>query len=211
MRSGSIYQVLQVPTVAALRGSMGMTCITSGDALRKTFCAQTDRNLSFEAVGSSFEYRIGQKVGMAVYHNCAFDFSNDNVYTHNGWDKNQLSQSNIFRLCGNDYSVSIYTGEITAVSTDQKAFQHDINTFTGCSGAIVFLLDKNQDGLVGEHQSGKAIGIHAGALEEIATGEDGSQSSVAKFNFAFALAGFVKQTSATLCKKQQQQAGKLVD
>ena len=169
--------------------------ITSGEVIRKKKCVpQTDANISFEAVGSRFEYKIGQKIGMAVYRNYEFDFSNDDIYTNQGWDKNELSQDDILRLFGNDYSVSIYTGEITAVSTDQKVFCHDINTFKGCSGAIVFLLDKNQDGLVEEQYYGKAIGVHAGAFDETTTSTtDGFQTSVAKFNVASAIAGFAEQ------------------
>lgn len=37
---------------------------------------------------------------------------------------------------------------------------HDINTFKGCSLAIVFLLDKDQPDSVRENDNGKAIGVH---------------------------------------------------
>ena len=41
--------------------------------------------------------------------------------------------------------------------------KYDINSFAGCSGAVVFLLDVNQPGSVREDDHGKAIAIHAGA------------------------------------------------
>ena len=183
--------------------------ITSGEVIRKKFVPQTDTNISFEAADSNFEYKIGQKVGMAVYRNYEFDFSNDEIYRNNGWDRNELSQNDILRIFGNDNSVSVYTGEITAVSTDKKAFRHDINTFRGCSGVIVFLLDENQDGLVEGKYHGKAIGVHAGAFDGITTSAtDGSQSSIAKFNFAFALAGFAEQDKYTASPPSPQEADK---
>ena len=44
--------------------------------------AETDTNLSFEAIGADFEYKVGQKIGMAVYRNYEFDFTNDEIYTN---------------------------------------------------------------------------------------------------------------------------------
>lgn len=169
--------------------------ITCASMLRKNAMPQTDPNLSFEAVGADFEYKVGQKVGMAVYRNYEFDFTNDDVlYTDYQWNKNKLTRDDILRLFGQDFSVSIYTGEITAVSTDKKTFRHDINTFKGCSGAIVFLLDKHQNGLVEDTLHGKAIGVHAGAYDEATTTE--SESSEVKRNLAFALAGFAEEEAS---------------
>ena len=63
--------------------------------------------------------------------------------------------------------------------------------------AIMFLLDKNQDGLVEEKDWGKAIGLHLGTFEETATTTAADrtrlQSSQEQFNIAFALAGFVEK------------------
>lgn len=171
--------------------------MTTGDLIRKATMAETDPNLSFEAVGSSFEYKVGQKIGVAVYRNYEFDFTNDDIYTNNGWKKEDFPKDDIMRIFGEDFAVSIYTGEITAVSPDKEVFRHSINTFRGCSGAIVFLLDKKQDGLVEEKYWGKAIGVHVGAFEETTTTTTAdrteSQSSQEQFNIAFALAGFAEQ------------------
>ena len=172
--------------------------ITTGGVIRKITMAETDPNLSFEAVDSSFEYKVGQKIGIAVYRNYEFDFTNDEIYTNNGWKKEDYPKEDILRIFGEDNAVSVYTGEITAVSPDKKVFRHDINSFRGCSGAIVFLLDKKQD-LVGDQYYGQAIGVHAGTIEETTTTTTGladrseSQSIQEEFNFAFALAGFAEQ------------------
>jgi len=171
--------------------------LTTGDLIRKVTMAETDPNLSFEAVGADFEYKVGQKIGMAVYRNYEFDFTNDEIYTNNGWKKEDFPKDDIMRIFGEDFAVSIYTGEITDVSSDKDVFRHSINSFKGCSGAIVFLLDKNQDGLVEQQYWGQAIGVHAGTFQEITTTTEAnrteSQSSQERFNIAFALAGFAEQ------------------
>jgi hypothetical protein len=59
--------------------------------------------------------------------------------------------------------VCVFTGEITECSSAAAGtFQHSINTFTGCAGAIVFLLDKNQPDEQAQRHAGKAIGVHVG-------------------------------------------------
>ena len=90
-------------------------------------------------------------------------FSNDDMWTENDWDKHKFTQDDICRVFGPDNAASIYTGEIIRVSGDGRVIEHDINTYKGCSGAIIFLLDKRQPtGLVNSQDYGKAIAIHAG-------------------------------------------------
>jgi hypothetical protein len=49
------------------------------------------------------------------------------------------------------------------VDGDGAFFSHDINTYKGCSGAIVFLLDKEQpETSVTSNDHGKAIAVHGG-------------------------------------------------
>jgi hypothetical protein len=122
----------------------------------------TDPAISFELVGPEFEVKVGQKIGIAVYRNYEFDFDNDDTWKYNNWDKNTMSRDDVVKLFGPDLFVNIYTGEITNVSRDGFAILHDINTYKGCSGAIIFLLDQKQDHLSGDH--GKAIAIHAGGV-----------------------------------------------
>ena len=170
--------------------------MTTGDVIRKLTMAETDPNLSFEGVGSDFEYKVGQKIGMAVYRNYEFDFTNNDIYTNNGWKEEEFPKDDLMRIFGQDFAVSIYTGEITAVSPDNAVFRHSINSFKGCSGAIVFLLDKHQE-LVEQQYWRHAIGVHVGTFTEIATTTHGdraeSQSSQERFNIAFALGGFTEQ------------------
>jgi hypothetical protein len=56
----------------------------------------------------------------------------------------------------------IQTGLITGLYGHGAVFSHSINTYEGCSGAVIFLLDKEQPPeSVHEADFGKAIGIHA--------------------------------------------------
>ena len=66
-------------------------------------------------------------------------------------------------IYGRENRANIYTGQITHVSLNGNAFEHNINTFDGCSEAVIFLLDQDQDrnGVISADR-GKAIGIHAG-------------------------------------------------
>jgi hypothetical protein len=68
------------------------------------------------------------------------------------------------RYYGTDLESNIQTGTILAVSGDGSFFTHDINTYKGCSGAVVFLLDKNQPDSVHELNYGKAIAVHSGTV-----------------------------------------------
>jgi hypothetical protein len=62
--------------------------------------------------------------------------------------------------------VNIYTGKITRVSPDGAWFEHNINAYRGCSGAVVFLLDENQNNNgVMDQDYGKAIAVHAGGKD----------------------------------------------
>ena len=64
------------------------------------------------------------------------------------------------RIFGSPGQVNVYTGRITLVGDHH--IEYDINSYRGCSGAVVFLLDVNQPQSVREGDYGKAIAIHAG-------------------------------------------------
>ena len=70
--------------------------------MRKMTTPQTDPSLSFEAVDSSFECKVGQKIGMAVCRNYEFDFTNDDTCTNNHWKKEDLPKEDILRIFGTD-------------------------------------------------------------------------------------------------------------
>jgi hypothetical protein len=103
----------------------------------------------FEKVPNSFTLAIDDNIGIAVFRTFNLG-SNDHHSANKVWGKTE-------QKCG------IYTGKITEFHQN-KAFCHDINTFKGCSGAVVFLLDVQQR-LLASMFRGKAIGIHVGGLE----------------------------------------------
>jgi hypothetical protein len=53
-----------------------------------------------------------------------------------------ITSAQVSRICGGPNQITILIGEITSAGSDPIAY--DINSFGGCSGAIVFLLDKYQ-------------------------------------------------------------------
>lgn len=173
--------------------------IATADAVRKVYEARTDPNRSFQAVDSRFELKVEMKIGIAVLRNYDFDLDDDATYIKYGWNEDKLSREDIGRIFGPKGSVNIYTGQITGVSDDRKAFCHDINTFKGCSGAIVFLLDRDQDAAVPRRLYGHAIGVHAGAVDEISTtsvARKDVSTTKENYNIAFSLAGFAERYSS---------------
>eukprot|EP00980_Cylindrotheca_fusiformis_P010834 scaffold2447_cov110-Cylindrotheca_fusiformis.AAC.16 len=100
---------------------------------------------------------VGQKIGMVVYRN--FEVTPEDA----GMSRNSITAEELRQVFGRENRVNIYTGQITKVSPNQKAFEHNINTFRGCSGAVIFLLDVDQEGCgVIESDYGKAIAVHVG-------------------------------------------------
>jgi len=104
----------------------------------------TCEKASFELVRESLTFEKGQRIGIAVFmerkptlttarhspENPLLNVSNDDL-------------SAIFAKPGN---VNIYTGKITLMADHH--IEYDKNSFTRCSGAIVFLLDANQPDLL---------------------------------------------------------------
>ncbi|CAB9506925.1 expressed unknown protein [Seminavis robusta] len=174
--------------------------ISVGKVERRRTNEITDPDLSFEL--AACEPRVGQKIGMVVFRNCAFDFSNDDMWTENDWDKNKFTEHDIRRVFGPDNAASFYTGEIIRISDDRRVIEHDINTYKGCSGAIIFLLDKKQPtGLVNSQDHGKAIAIHAGcAVSEKkvlnAAGKHVGPTDTQKSNIGFTLRRLLANTVA---------------
>ncbi len=122
----------------------------------------------------------GQKIGIVVYR--FWDITRKDAMflgTDDEWAQKRQE------LFGDKGKPCVYTGEILRVSEDSKTFEHNINTFKGCSGAIIFLLDKNQPGDLATEAAqdgslfGAAIGVHVGAPPDIITG--------ANVNIGFAL------------------------
>jgi len=123
---------------------------------RSDFTLETS---SFERMDrEDYCFRKGQKIGMAIFRDfdiCAGDITG-------AFD---LSEEDIQRIYGRKNQVNIYTGQITRVCEGGDWFEHSINTFSGCDGAIIFLLDYEQgDETVGvlREDVGKAIAVHVG-------------------------------------------------
>jgi hypothetical protein len=125
----------------------------------------TRKELSFEKLErQDYRFQVGQNIGIAVYRN--FVVTAEDA----GRPRNTLSNDYLRDIYGHENRVNIYTGQITHVSPNGRAFEHNINTFAGCSGAVVFLLDQDQDenGVISADH-GKAIAVHAGG-KNIAAG-----------------------------------------
>jgi hypothetical protein len=129
--------------------------VTKGEVVEDPSHYITQKIMSFEKVRDDFVLTEGQKIAIAVYRKSAV--SRRDACAPPGTD--------LERHFGQMNRVNVYTGAITSVSFSDNGtvLEHNINTFAGCSGAIVFLLDKNQGSLgVEERDYGKAIAVHVG-------------------------------------------------
>jgi hypothetical protein len=99
--------------------------------------------------------QVGHKIGISIYR--TFDI------TH----KDARAPSNVVLedFYGQKLQACIYTGEVTEISAKAQTFCHNINTFEGCSGAVVFLLDRNQQVELEDTFHGMAVGVHVGGLD----------------------------------------------
>lgn len=124
----------------------GTTCVDAQQFISK-------KPLLFDKVPSEFRLRLGQNVAIAVYR--TFDISHEDAAAPSNTDMDEIY--------GKKRGVSIYTGRVKRLSDDGKTFEHDINAFRGCSGAIIFLLDVQADESDRDYY-GMAVGIHVGGL-----------------------------------------------
>jgi hypothetical protein len=109
---------------------------------------------NFEAVRDDFVFEVGQKVGIAVY-------SDTGATKKTASAPADVTDEMLREVFGEPRQTNIYTREIKYVGTHH--LEYDINSFIGCSGAVVFLLDKKQPASVLESDWGCAIAVHAGA------------------------------------------------
>lgn len=118
--------------------------------------------IPFRMVDHGFVYAVGMKIGIVVSSNTGADEEDALL------DGDHLEDGIHLRdIYGELNNVMIYTGVITRVGNGY--FEHDINTFLGCSGAIVFLLDMGQPAFVSSEDYKKAIGVHVGYKPELRT------------------------------------------
>jgi hypothetical protein len=121
--------------------------------------AVTKMPFLYQQVPNTFELRAGHMIGMAVLRE----------YNINHEDAGAPSSLDLTSRYGSINQPCIYTVKVTEISENGKTFCHDINTFEGCSGAIVFLLDKDQPSDMGNTLAGMAVGIHSMAGSTLGT------------------------------------------
>lgn len=108
---------------------------------------------------ATFVLRVGHGIAVVVYR--TFDITNEDAGLR------PSSNVDLEAVYGPKEMACIYTGKVTEISANGKTFCHDINTFEGCSGAVVFLLDQQPDDFEfsSNDVAGKAVGIHVGGLD----------------------------------------------
>ena len=124
----------------------------------------TSADGSYERVGPRFNYEVGQRIGIAVLSEHA---PTKITASYNPENPSNYDEDTLKRVFGEPKKVNIYTGKILLVG--ESHLEHDINTFTGCSGAIIFLLDIEQPSSVTPRDFGKAIAVHAGSHPTLRT------------------------------------------
>lgn len=128
------------------------------DIIRRTTIADatkdiTQKRLSFEKIPDTLAITEGMKIGIVVYRMILIRMIQEQV------SQRLTSRSSLGKRTAFVFSL----GEITVVHDNQYgSFEHSINTYRGCSGAIIFLLDKNQQSEEILLHRGKAVGVHAG-------------------------------------------------
>mmetsp|Transcript_14219 Transcript_14219/g.39425 ORF Transcript_14219/g.39425 Transcript_14219/m.39425 type:complete len:291 (+) Transcript_14219:111-983(+) len=101
----------------------------------------------FQAESVDFEYPEGTKVAMAVFAKHAATEDSSRM------PPDVAATVTPTQVYGAADEINIYTGKITR--RHERHFEHDMNSYRGCSGAIIFLLE-------GPH-AGYAIGVHIGS------------------------------------------------
>ena len=109
----------------------------------------------FQQAPNTFKLQVDHKIGMAIFR--TYDVHHD--------DAEAPPSTNLLSIFGPKRQACIYTGTVTEISANGKTFAHDINTFEGCSGAVVFLLDQDQPDGMDTALHGMAVGIHSGGLD----------------------------------------------
>jgi len=129
--------------------------ISFGDTIADPSNVLTKASRLFEKIPNTFRLRAGHRIGVLVYR--TFDITHD--------DAKAPRYTDLLEVYGQKFQVCIYTGQVTELSANGRTFCHNINTFGGCSGAIIFLLDRNQSDDVAAEFCGRAVGINVGGLD----------------------------------------------
>jgi hypothetical protein len=106
--------------------------IAWGNPVRHNLLLAPER--SFQKVRANFQCSAGQKIGMVIYSEIGA--TPEAADAPVGFTPEQVS-----RIYGGPNQTTILTGEITTVGADYIAY--DINSYGGCSGAVLFLVDRD--------------------------------------------------------------------
>lgn len=119
----------------------------------------TNEGFSFEVASDAYKFTKDQRVGIAVYNTTVTSAKNASAKPNQ--NPLRLSQELLKEIYGPAKVSKVYTGKITHVGAHH--IEYDINSFQGCSGAILFPLDMEQENYdVDESDQGKAIAVHVG-------------------------------------------------
>jgi hypothetical protein len=113
----------------------------------------------FEMVDADFEYIAGQMVSFAIYSPWIVA-TWENAVRGSDFETDNVTEAELAKLFGSAGSITIYTGKISFVG--EHHIEYSVNSFKGCSGAIVFLLNYDLPESVEVSDHGKAIAVHAG-------------------------------------------------
>eukprot|EP00978_Attheya_sp_CCMP212_P017305 scaffold46056_cov48-Attheya_sp.AAC.1 len=117
--------------------------ISIGLEISKHMIPLTDPAYAFDLVRPKFKLKVGQKVAIAVNFRPKAKPTKESIKGSGpkipGRDVSEQALEDIY---GKPDCVNVYTGTITFVGV--KDIEYSCNAFSGCSGAVVFLLDKDQ-------------------------------------------------------------------
>lgn len=141
---------------------------SGNEVLKDYFEESTLEKHGFHTVDKDFELKVGMKIGIVVY--TIEDVTKEQALRGDKELETQLEPEKIeiHDIYGDPTKVAIYTRQITHVSEDY--FEHDMNTFQGCSGAVVFLTDRGQPDTVSTKDYKKATGVLAGNKNDLKAG-----------------------------------------
>jgi hypothetical protein len=153
----TMVERIQVRPATATKREMTWSAddISFGDTITDPSNVLTKASRLFEKLPDTFRLREGHRIGALVYR--TFDITHQDAMAPLNTD--------LVQVYGQKFQVCIYTGQVTEISANGRTFCHNINTFKGCSGAIIFLLDRNQSDDVAAEFHGRAVGINAGGLD----------------------------------------------
>lgn len=163
--------VLRELTRGEAKWSFGLD-IAIGDKFSSRMTGVTDEDASFELVRPDFECESEMQVGIVVIFTIRPNAKT--AASNPDFPLTDVDQDKLNKIYGEPNQANLYTGKITTVGTSH--IEYDLNSFTSCSGAFVFLLDRNQPSSVKEEDYGKVIAVHAG-----------SHPSIKNRNFGFML------------------------